>query len=349
MARSAIFQLDAEKAHNLTLKALKAGLFKVKPFAHAALSQELWGIKFPNPVGLAAGFDKNADVPGAILKMGFGFTEVGTVTPKAQDGNPKPRVFRDPPREAVINRMGFPNQGMNVFKENLSQFLLQKPRPVGVVGINIGMNKTQSEPKKDYTLLIRELGPYADYMTVNISSPNTPGLRNLQEPEHLAPLIESLVETRNKSCGDNPPPLLVKLAPDLEEADQESIAKTLVDANIDGIILTNTTLSRPEFLPEKFRAQTGGLSGAPLTRKSTAIVKAFYQITGGKIPLIGIGGIGCAQDAYDKICAGASLVQLYSALVFQGPELVGQINTGLLDLLKQDGHAHLKDAIGSKA
>lgn len=343
--------LDPETAHRASILAMKTGLApKFPAIDDPRLKMTVWGRTFKNPVGLAAGFDKNAEVIGPMLNVGFGFVEVGTVTPKPQDGNPKPRVFRDVANEAVINRMGFPNEGLEVFKANLVKFLEKKPRPSGIVGINIGMNKTQKEPAKDYCRLITALGPYADYFTINISSPNTPGLRNLQEPEHLKALIEKVVEQRRKTCGkEDPPPLLVKFAPDLDEGQQEAIAKTLLETDINGIIITNTTLDRPDFLPEKFRGQQGGLSGKPLTQKSTGVIRNFYKLTDGKLPIIGIGGISSAQDAYDKICAGSSLVQLYSAMVFHGPELVTQICRDLLTLIEKDGHAHIKDAIGSKA
>ena len=222
--------------------------------------------------------------------------------------------------------MGFPNGGMNVFKANLEQFLGQKQRPAGVVGLNIGMNKTQTEPAKDYSMLIKMLAPMADYLTVNISSPNTPGLRDLQKREPLMQLLGALKEERRKACGGHPPPLLVKFAPDLDEAAQEELAQTVMDAQIDGIILTNTTLDRPDILPPKFAAEAGGLSGQPLTDKSTAVIRNFYKLTGGKMPIIGVGGVSSGAQAYAKIKAGASLVQLYTALVFKGPGVVNDIN-----------------------
>lgn len=311
------------------------------------LKVTLWDRQFPNPVGLAAGFDKNAEVIGPMLNMGFGFVEVGTVTPKPQAGNPRPRVFRNAANEAVINRMGFPNKGYDVFKDNIEKFLDQKPRPTGLVGINIGMNKDQKDPAKDYCFLLQKLGSYGDYFTINISSPNTPGLRNLQQRDHLMELITRVKEVRSKSCDKTfPPPLLVKLAPDLDEAQQEELAQTALDAEIDGLILTNTTLARPDFLPEKFRSQTGGLSGRPLTAKSTEIIRRFYKLTKGKIPLIGVGGISNGHDAYDKIKAGASLVQLYSALVYHGPELANEINQELLVYLERDGFSSVTQAVG---
>lgn len=341
--------MDPETAHTVSICAMKNGICPYLPANDdARLKVTLWDRQFPNPVGLAAGFDKNAEVIGPMLNIGFGFVEVGTVTPKPQEGNPRPRIFRDPPHEAVINRMGFPNKGLDVFKKNIEKFLEQKPRPTGLVGINIGMNKDQKDPAKDYCKLLRNLGSYGDYFTINISSPNTPGLRNLQQREHLMELMTQVKEVRSKSCDKTfPPPLLVKLAPDLDNAQQEELAQTALDAGIDGLILTNTTLERPDFLLEKFRSEIGGLSGKPLTQKSTEIIRNFYKLTKGKIPIIGVGGISNGKDAYEKIKAGASLVQLYSALVYHGPEVINQINDELLSLIERDGFKSIKDVIGT--
>lgn len=347
-AKHALFALDAETAHNFTLKALKTGLVPgAKATSDERLSQSLWGLKFRNPVGLSAGFDKNAEVIAPMLGFGFGCVEVGTVTPKPQEGNPRPRVFRDPAHDAVINRMGFPNGGMHEFKGNFEKFLAKRSKPLGVVGINIGMNKTQTEPAKDYATLIKMLGPMADYLTINISSPNTPGLRDLQRREPLLALLNAVKEERTKACREAPPPVLVKLAPDLDEAQQEELAGALIEAEVDGIILTNTTLDRPDFLPEDFRSQTGGLSGKPLTDKATNVVRNFYRLTQGKIPLIGVGGVSNGAQAYAKIKAGASLVQLYSALIFKGPGVANDINRELLTLMEADGFSHINEAVGA--
>ena len=348
LARPLLFTIEPETAHGLTIKAMKAGALPAcERVSDEALTQTLWGLKFPNPVGLSAGFDKNAEVIGPSFKMGFGFVEVGTVTPKPQHGNPRPRVFRDPSHEAVINRMGFPNGGMNAFKANLEKFLDRHERPKGVVGINIGMNKNQKDPAKDYAVLIKMLGPMADYLAVNISSPNTPGLRDLQKREPLMELLGVIKDERRKACGDHPPPLLVKFAPDLDEAQQEELAQTALDAEIDGIIVTNTTLDRPNNLPSKFASEKGGLSGQPLTDKATDVIYNFYKLTGGKLPIIGVGGVSSGAQAYDKIKAGASLVQLYTALVFKGPTVANDINKELLSLLQADGHKNISEAIGS--
>ncbi len=338
--------LDPEDAHALTIKGLKTGL--IPPCAGQTdprLKQTIAGLDFENPVGLAAGFDKNADVIQPLFNLGFGFVEVGTVTPKPQSGNPRPRIFRDPSNEAVINRMGFPNGGLDIFKRNVERFRQSHPDTKGIVGLNIGMNKDQGKPEKDYKHLVNELAGLADYLTVNISSPNTPGLRNLQSKENLVPLLQEILNERARA--NKQPPLFVKLAPDLEEKQIAEISESVSEAGIDGLILTNTTLERPDHLPETFRSETGGLSGKPLTRKSTEIIRAFYQQTDGKLPIIGVGGISSAYDAYEKIKAGASLVQLYSALVFHGPGLIKNINTGLADLLEQDGLDHISKAVGT--
>lgn len=351
LAKPVLHALDAETAHRLTIAALK-----ILPCPRTSAADDpmlrvtLWDRHFPNPIGLAAGFDKNADVIGPMMGFGFGFVEAGTVTPKPQSGNPRPRVFREPEMEAVINRMGFPGGGMNKFKGNIEKFLDRRPRPAGLVGINIGMNKNQMEPAKDYCLLVRTLGPFADYLTVNISSPNTPGLRNLQQRDAFLDLVGKILEERTRACGKNmPPPLLVKLAPDLTEAQQEELAAAALESGIDGLILSNTTLSRPAYLPTEFANEKGGLSGTPLTEKSTEVIRNFYRLTGGKLPIIGVGGVSSARDAYDKIRAGASLVQLYSALVFQGPGMIKEITSELAARLRADGFARVQDAVGADA
>lgn len=347
--RPVLFRIDPETAHQLTLKALKAGLVPPQGAAveDPALKVMLWNRVFPNPIGLAAGFDKNAEVISPMLNLGFGFVEVGTVTPKSQAGNPRPRVFRDADNNAVINRMGFPNGGSAAFKENISSFMSVRPRPVGVIGINIGMNKDQTVPAKDYVGLVRLLGPMADYLTVNISSPNTPGLRDLQEREPLTDLLNAILDERAKACGQYAPPLLVKLAPDLSPEKLGPIAEVLTTLKIDGVILTNTTLARPSHLNAGFAAEKGGLSGAPLFDKSTDMIRQFYRLTDGTLPIIGAGGVMDAHDAYAKIKAGAKLVQVYSGLVFKGPGLPRDINRGLLRLLKADGYKTINDAVGA--
>ena len=349
LARPVLFQIDPEKAHALALKALKAGILPAQERVNdPALEQVLWGLKFPNPVGLSAGFDKKAEVIGPMFKFGFGFVETGTVTPKAQEGNPKPRVFRDPKNGAVINRMGMPGEGMSAYKDNIEKFLSGKNRPPGVIGLNIGMNKTQSDPMKDYKVLIKMLAPMADYITINISSPNTPGLRDQQDPEVLSELMETVRAELAKSCGSHTPPVWVKLAPDLSEKQQEDLAATAIKAKIDALILTNTSLERPAHLSDGFRDETGGLSGTPIFEHATQVLRNFYTLTKGKVPLIGVGGISSAEHAYTKIKAGASLVQLYTGLIYKGPGIVHDINSGLLELLKADGYASVSEAIGAE-
>jgi dihydroorotate dehydrogenase len=350
LIRPFLFLLPPETAHQATLLGLRLGfapLLAKKSPADPALKTILWDRVFPNPVGLAAGFDKNAEVIAPLFQLGFGFVEIGTVTPKPQLGNPKPRIFREPKFQAVINRMGFPGLGIAKFKDNLAAFLAKKPRPAGVIGVNIGMNKDQSDPAKDYTALIRSIGPMADYLTINISSPNTPGLRNLQERGPLSELILAVMEERKSSCGAYPPPILVKLAPDLSDDQLSEIASVLLALKVDGVILTNTTLARPDDLPEKFAAERGGLSGAPLTDISTGLIRRFYELTKGQIPIIGVGGIMSGLDAYAKIRAGASLVQVYSGLVFHGPALITRINTEISELLHADGFTQISDAVGA--
>lgn len=346
--RPLLLRLDPETAHALTLAALKTGLVPPQSAPDdPALRVTLWHRIFPNPVGLAAGFDKNAEAIGPLLRLGFGFVEAGTVTPKPQRGNSRPRVFRNAATRAVINRMGFPGRGLTAFKLNLHRFLDSRPRPPGLVGINIGMNKSQTEPAKDYCLLLAQLGPLADYIAVNISSPNTPGLRDLQQRDAFMGLIEKLLAERRRSCAADPPPVLVKLAPDLTENQMGTLAAAILDSGVDGVILSNTTVERPAGLPPGFAANKGGLSGAPLRDRATQVIRNFYSLTRGRVPIVGLGGISCAADAYEKIRAGASLVQLYTGLVFAGPGVVNEINTGLLDFLKRDGLTHIGEAVGA--
>lgn len=337
--------MDAEKAHGLTVSALKSGILTRKaPSNIPALSLSVLGRVFPNPIGLAAGFDKNADVMDAMLGYGFGFVEIGTVTPKAQSGNPTPRIFRDKASGHVINRMGFPNKGADIFEKNYQIFREGGKNKNGIVGINVGKNKDQQDALADYVALVHRFGKQADYLTVNISSPNTPGLRDLQNPAELLPFLRQLVIVRNARCKT---PLLVKFAPDLTADEATAIAKCVSEAGIDGVILTNTTLDRPAALPEPFRAETGGLSGPVLQDKSLEIIKIFYRETKGQLPIIGAGGINDAPSAYAKIKAGACLVQLYTGLVYHGPTLPAVINNGLVKLLKQDGYSSIAEAVGA--
>jgi dihydroorotate dehydrogenase len=294
---------------------------------------------------MAAGFDKNAEVIAPLSALGFGFVEVGTVTPKPQAGNDKPRVFRAPHDGAIINRMGFPNAGLAAFLANVRAFRQRFPQSAVPLGLNIGMNKDQPNPDYDYILLISELAGFADYLCINISSPNTPGLRNLQEPANLLPFLTTLKAARD--AHPTRPPLLLKLAPDLDDAAFADIIDVASHAGVDGFVLTNTTLARPDHLPEKFRAEKGGLSGPPVREMSTMKIRHAYALTQGRVPIIGLGGVASGADAYVKIRAGASLVQLYTALVYQGPGLIERINKELIACLQRDGFKTITEAIGA--
>ena len=334
--------LDAEKAHHLAIAGLKTGLYPTRAARSTkALESTVAGLRFPNPVGLAAGFDKNAEVPDAILGLGFGFTEIGTVTPKPQAGNPKPRLFRLPDHQGVINRMGFNNDGHATVLERLKNRTATGAR-AGIVGVNIGANKDSADRIADYVAGIRAFRDVASYFTVNISSPNTPGLRALQEGEELEALLDRVNEARGNEEGQ---PMFLKIAPDLSPEQLEHVAQTC-PGRVDGVIVSNTTLSR-DGVSGRHADEAGGLSGKPLFERSTRALAQFYNLTGGKLPLIGVGGIASAADAYAKIKAGASLVQVYSAMVYEGPELANAIVSGLPKLLARDGHATISDAVGT--
>jgi dihydroorotate dehydrogenase len=343
LARPLLFTLDAERAHGLAIRALKLGLARGNGGADPEiLGQTLWGLRFANPIGLAAGFDKNAEVPDAVLGAGFGFTEVGSITPRPQPGNPRPRLFRLAQDRAVINRMGFNNEGLDAARRRLESRVGPKAGPVGV---NLGKNKDTENAVDDYLFGVEGLGPFADYLVVNVSSPNTPGLRALQGK---GPLRELLEPVRKAVDGlDNKPPLLLKVAPDLTDEDKADIAEVSLETGLDGLIATNTTIERPESLKGAAKGEAGGLSGAPLMAMSTRVLADFYRLTGGKLPLIGVGGVASGADAYAKIRAGASLVQLYSGLVYGGPGMVGRIKRDLAELLVRDGFAAVTDAVGA--
>ena len=338
--------LPAEFSHGLTVRALKAGLVPPQPdFSHPSLAVTVWGRTFPNPVGLAAGFDKNAEVPNAMLSLGFGFVETGSVTPKAQPGNPKPRLFRLAADKAVINRMGFNNFGLEVFAANLTR----QPK-TGIVGVNLGKNKETEDAASDYEIGAKRLAALADYIVINVSSPNTPGLRALQGRKQLVDLVartRNALESGIPARSERKPPLLLKIAPDLADEDLKDIADTSMFGGLDGLIVSNTTVSRPDTLRSWRAKETGGLSGQPLFDLSTAILRRMYMLTYGRVPIVGVGGISSGLDAYLKIRAGASLVQLYSALVYQGPGLVTQIKRDLVDLLARDGFTSIAQAIGA--
>ena len=337
--------LDPEDAHRLTLAALKAGLGpRARADAHPSLHTTIAGLALPNPIGLAAGFDKNAEAPGAMLRAGFGFVECGTTTPRAQAGNPRPRLFRLTPDRAVINRMGFNNDGLEAFAAGLSA----RPRG-GVVGANVGANKDSDDRVRDYVLGLRRLWPLADYFTLNVSSPNTPGLRDLQARSALEDLLGAVAEARaGLTAGPGGArPVFLKVAPDLGEGAVGDIVEAALAFGLDGLIVSNTTVARAEGLRSRHRGEAGGLSGAPLFAPSTRLLAQFHAAADGRLALIGVGGVGSAREAYAKIRAGASAIQLYSALALRGPGLIGELAAGLADLLRADGFSSLAQAIGT--
>jgi dihydroorotate dehydrogenase len=336
LVRPLVFALDPEAAHGLTLRALP--LWPAPGGVDdPILRTHLAGLDLPNPIGLAAGFDKNVEVPDAMLRLGFGFVECGSVTPRPQGGNPKPRLFRLAEDRAVINRMGFNNDGMDVAAERLRA----RAGRAGVVGINLGANKDSEDRTADYVTGIAGMGGLADYVTVNISSPNTPGLRALQDAGALVDLIARVQAARPARCG----PLFVKVAPDLERDDFDTISRAAIDGGVDGLIVSNTTLSR-DGLRSKWAGEIGGLSGAPLAGLAMAALQGFHAATGGALPLIAAGGIASGADALARIRAGASAVQLYSALVYEGPGLVVRMKAELAAALRAAGFASVGEAVG---
>ncbi len=342
LLRPLLFALPPETAHEAGLAALRLVDRRSPPADDPALAVELFGIRFPNPVGLAAGLDKNARVPGAMRALGFGFVEVGAVTPRPQAGNPRPRLFRLVADRALINRLGFNNEGMVRVAARLAA---AKARGVGPVGVNLGANKESDDRVADYVAGIETLAPLADFFTVNISSPNTPGLRSLQAKGALADLLERVLGARD--AAPRRVPVLLKIAPDLTPAGREDIARLALESGLDGLVVANTTLARPQGLKGRHRAEAGGLSGAPLFAPSTALLAEMYRLTAGRLPLVGVGGIMSGADAYAKIRAGASLVELLTALVYEGPGVVARIKRELLALLRRDGFACVADAVGA--
>ncbi len=330
--------LDAETAHRLSLEVLRSGLLRKAAKDPPQLASRVLGLDFANPIGIAAGYDKDAEVPDALLDLGLGFAEVGSVTPRAQAGNPRPRLFRLIEDQAVINRMGFNNQGL----ERLARRLERRPRR-GIVGVNLGANRDSEDRIGDYVDGLKRLERLANYLVVNVSSPNTPGLRELQAEAQLAELLDRLLAARSTGV-----PLLLKLSPDLDQAEAEAIAEVVLARRLDGLIISNTTLAR-EGLVSQERHQEGGLSGAPLLAPSTTLLARFHRLCGGRLPLIGVGGVANGRQAYAKIRAGASLIQLYTALVYQGPGLIGRLKKELAALLEADGFATLAEAVGVDA
>lgn len=338
LARQFLFRADAEKAHLLSLAALKLAPIPALGQTDGRLAQNLAGLRFPNPVGLAPGYDKNAEVPVEIMRLGFGFAEVGTLTPLPQSGNPKPRLFRLVEDEAVINRMGFNNDGQAAAIARLRNIPANSLG--GPLGINIGANKDSVDRIADYVTGVTNMAPYADYLTINISSPNTPGLRALQDKGALDELLVRAMAARREDV-----PVFLKVAPDLEPADIDDIVEVSITRGIAALIVSNTTITRPA-LRSRHADESGGLSGAPLRDLAHQRLIDFGKASGGGIPLIGVGGIASAEDAYARIRAGASLIQIYSALVFEGPGLALRINKGLAKLLERDGFANISEAIG---
>lgn len=341
LATRALRRMDPEAAHRLTLRALEAGLGpRVRGAADPVLETRLGALRLPNPVGLAAGFDKNAQVPGAMLAAGFGFVECGTVTPLPQTGNPTPRLFRLTEDRAVINRLGFNNEGLEAMAARLAN------RPSGVVGANVGANKDSPDRIGDYVTGLRRLWPLADYFTLNISSPNTPGLRDLQMGDALHELLGRVAEARWSLAYDGDRPIFLKVAPDVAEADVPVIVAAVKRFALNGLIVGNTTLARPATLRSAQAGEAGGLSGAPLMDPSTRLLRTFREAAGRKLILIGVGGIASGADAYAKIRAGANAVQLYTAMIYQGPGLVARIRRDLAARLKADGFAGVEQAVG---
>ncbi|WP_118135672.1 quinone-dependent dihydroorotate dehydrogenase [Oceanicella sp. SM1341] len=333
-------RIDPETAHGLAIRALRLGLAPAPgPVTSPRLATRLAGLKLANPLGLAAGFDKNAEALSPLLRAGFGFVEVGAVTPRPQPGNPRPRLFRLPQDAGVINRFGFNNKGMEAMAQALAA-----PRPAGITGLNLGANKDSEDRAADYVALMERLGPLVDFATVNISSPNTEKLRDLQGPAALRALLEGVLTARD--ALPRRIPVFLKIAPDLDSPALAEIAATARGTGIDAIVATNTTLAR-DGLTSAARGETGGLSGQPVFARSTAVLSELYRLTEGAVPLVGVGGIASAEQAYAKIRAGASALQLYTALAYRGLSLVPEILHGLEALLARDGFATVADAVGA--
>jgi dihydroorotate dehydrogenase len=347
LTRPALFALEPEQAHEVSLKALEAGIYPADPTAaDPRLGQTVYGLSIANPIGIAAGYDKDARVPNAVLGLGCGFAEVGTITPKPQAGNPKPRVFRLVTDHAVINRLGFNNGGHAAALARLDA----RPKR-GIVGVNIGANKDTEDKAADYVLGLETFNALASYFTVNISSPNTPGLRDLQAPGALDALLSRVMAAREKLAAGGAPtrPIIVKIAPDIAEADLAPIIARMQAHKVDGIAVSNTTLARTGLRDQITAREMGGLSGRPLFHRSTVALARVHQLTGGRIPLIGIGGIDSGPSALAKIEAGATLIQLYTGLIYEGPGLIGAIKSTLSSTLDREKLPAIGSLIGRRA
>jgi dihydroorotate dehydrogenase len=337
LLRPFAFALDAERAHRATVAALKRMPARGAPKFPSSLHTTVAGLDFPSPVGLAAGFDKDAEVPAQMLALGFGFVEVGTVTPRPQEGNPKPRLFRLAEDRAVINRMGFNNEG----QDRAFDRLLRLTHLHGLIGVNVGANKDSADRIRDYAEGVHRMSEVAHYLTINISSPNTPGLRSLQDAGALDALLAAVAEARRDK------PVFLKVAPDLDDSDPDRIVRAAADHRIDAIIVSNTTVSRPR-LKSRHADQAGGLSGRPLKPLALDALRRFRRASGGGMPLIGVGGITDADDAWERIRAGASLIQLYSAMVYEGPGIARRIAAGLAERLERAGFDNIAEAVGTE-
>jgi len=343
--------VGAETAHVMAVKMISLGLVPLNRYEDpASLEMNVLGRRFKNPIGIAAGFDKHGEAIDGLYKVGFGFVEVGTITPKPQQGNPKPRVFRLTADQAVINRYGFNSCGLEDVQGRLKarEAAQEELSKAGLpLGINLGKNKLSQDAGADYLEGVKVLGPLADYLVLNVSSPNTPGLRSLQGKAELHELLHKVMKERDALPGDNKPPVLVKIAPDLTFQDKQDIADVVTELGVDGLMVSNTTVSRPDTLQDPHRSEVGGLSGQPLKDLSTHAISEMYSLTKGRIPIVGIGGVASGQDAMDKIRAGASLVQLYTAFTFQGPPIVKRIKRELGQLLKDQGFSSVSQAVGA--
>jgi dihydroorotate dehydrogenase len=336
LVRPVAFALDAEAAHRAVVKALRLMPPRRPPDFSPALRTRIAGLDFPTPIGLAAGFDKDAEVPRQMLGLGFGFVEVGTITPRPQQGNPKPRLFRLTEDAAVINRMGFNNKGQPAAFTRLEECAHWQ----GIVGVNIGANKDSADWIADYVSGVRAMASVAKYLTINISSPNTPGLRGLQDKGALEELMAAVQGARGNK------PIFLKVSPDIGENDPERIVRTAVDHKIDAIIVSNTTITRPP-LKSRYAHEAGGLSGAPLKPLALNVLRKFRRASGGEIPLIGVGGIATADDAWERFRAGASLIQLYSAMVYEGPGIASRIARDLGRRLRREGISNIGELTGT--